>query len=239
MKLKDKIAVQRILFSSFLAASATVVSPSILAADHNTLTSGFYVGAGLSYNILGIGEGIHMNAGSALHLDHTGDHYSSGAGGELFAGYGKYLNSVYLAAEIFGNFNDVKEVSVLDHSQGGIRLAGKSVRQIKNSFGINFKPGYKLNDSALLYGLVGYSRASFKEVGSDWSFAGVAMPPLDFKKNVDGVGYGLGLESAINNNVSFRVEFKHVDYEKVTPQTGEEIKPSTNQFLAGLAYKFN
>jgi hypothetical protein len=95
-------------------------------------------------------------------------------------------------------------------SSGSANLVGKK------HWSVNFKPGY-----------VGYNRmqGTLNNNGS----SGVS--------NLNGIGYGIGIEALVDKNVYVRLEGQQVKYTTAT-MSGLTYKPSTTLATLGLGFKF-
>jgi opacity protein-like surface antigen len=105
----------------------------------------------------------------------------------------------------------------------GYKLEGK------NHYSINFKPGYTISDSTLVYATVGYNsmKGSVTNLPETTSFSGI--------------GYGLGAMMMVDKNIYIRLEAQRVDFgSKTNSIDGEAIsyKPSATIGTIGVGYKF-
>ena len=106
-------------------------------------------------------------------------------------------------------------------SNGTTNLVGKK------HYSINFKPGYVLGTSTMLYALVGYNRMQGTLNNEGYSGA----------SNLNGIGYGIGLEALLDKNVYVKIEGQQVKY-NTGNVSGVTYKPSTTIATLGLGYKF-
>lgn len=106
-------------------------------------------------------------------------------------------------------------------SDGNGNLVGKK------HYSINFKPGYVLGSSTMLYALVGYNRmqGTFNEGG----FTG--------SSNLNGIGYGLGIQALLDKYFYIKLEGQQVKYTTASV-SGITYKPSTTIATLGIGYKF-
>jgi opacity protein-like surface antigen len=106
-------------------------------------------------------------------------------------------------------------------SSGSANLVGKK------HWSVNFKPGYVLGSNTMIYALVGYNRmeGTLNNNGSTGA------------SNLNGIGYGIGIEALIDKNVYVRLEGQQVKYTTAT-MSGITYKPSTTLATLGLGYKF-
>lgn len=106
-------------------------------------------------------------------------------------------------------------------SLGSVNLVGKK------HYSINFKPGYVLGSSTMIYALVGYNRMS-----GTMNYNGYTGT-----SNMNGIGYGIGIEALLDKNVYVKLEGQQVKYTAST-MSGETYKPSATLATLGLGYKF-
>ena len=97
----------------------------------------------------------------------------------------------------------------------------------KKHYSINFKPGYVVGTSTMLYALLGYNRmqGTQNNNGSTGS------------SNTNGIGYGLGVEVLLDKNIYMKLEGQQVKYSSSTA-SGLTFKPSSTIATLGLGYKF-
>ncbi|MGQ3890313.1 outer membrane protein [Legionella sp. CNM-1927-20] len=205
------------------------------------ILDGPYIGAGVAYNAVRFQEKLDISIPPIITLRHTGDHIGREIGGEILAGFGKFLNQFYLGAELSAHFTSAKDLSYLDHFQGGITLNANETRSFKNSYSISLLPGIKLNNSTLGYGRVGYTNGKF-EVNNVSTITGDGLPPMSMphshKERLDGITYGVGIETALVGNINLQLEARQTRFDSFTPAEGEKLKPYANQVLAKLVYRF-
>ncbi|MBU3617980.1 MULTISPECIES: outer membrane protein [unclassified Polynucleobacter] len=106
-------------------------------------------------------------------------------------------------------------------SDGSANLVGKK------HYSINFKPGYVLGTSNMIYALLGYNRMS--GTLNNNGYTGTS--------NLNGIGYGIGIETLLDKNIYLKVEGQQVKYSSSTV-SGVTFKPSTTIATIGLGYKF-
>lgn len=230
-----------------IAASMLCASPAVLAASYKgesaepmamaaapvatkSLHDGFYVGLAGGYDSYRVRRSTSLPGGTFTENPVTNP---AGWVGGLFAGYGQsFQNLYYLGGELFVNDSNASAGSTATSVVGTY----KSKFEVNTSYGLALLPGLKVNDSSLFYLRVGYNWANLKgkEIAT---IAGVSTAAS--KSNTQGgFNYGLGIETAIYENLSLRGEFTHTDYSSFTSALGTKWSPSDNQFMLGLAYHF-
>lgn len=144
---------------------------------------------------------------------------SSGVSYGGFAGYDAQFDKFVLGVEADFSPNGKTLRSTLAGG-GSIALDSKWTASASARAGIAVTP------KLLAYGRLGYglNRYSVKRLA-----AGNTTPIATNKVTGDGLLYGGGLEYAINRNASFRVEYRHNDYDGSL---------SSNQVLGGMTLRF-
>lgn len=110
----------------------------------------------------------------------------SGLGGTAFAGYDLPLGEkAFAGVEANADINSADVSGVLDADW---------------AWGAGARAGYKLNDSTALYGRVGYARTRLSDgVDHQW---------------LDGVRYGVGVQTGLTEKLSLRAEFTQSNFEQ-------------------------
>lgn len=209
------------------------------------LLGGFYLGVQGGYDIYR----TNVATAATVSTSSFSDEYklsSPGWVGGGMLGYGMYIDQWYLGAEIFGNGSGA---SGSHHLAAGTTRAEQEVEATAN-YGIDFLPGYKINNHTLVYGRLGYNWARIKAEGeltaptSDVNATIISYIDDEETKTVGGFHWGVGMESMVYENFSLRAEytytkFKHFDIHAEAGRVGEvEVTPSDNQFMVGLLYHF-
>jgi opacity protein-like surface antigen len=205
------------------------------------LKDGFYVGVNALYDnyrtrvtrsfVLGTSSGSSTNVVA-----------SNGWGGGAFAGYGMYFNNLYyLAGEIFVDGSSASQAISSTSTAigaGGVTNNANFKASASASWGVSVLPGLKLNDSSLGYIRLGYEGARLRgqQFGSTTSAGGLSSYGSS-SKWLSGFNYGVGLETAVYQNVSVRGEFNHTGYGS-TSAGGASFSPTDNQYTLGLIYHF-
>lgn len=149
---------------------------------------------------------------------------------------------------VLGIFADI-DFTNTDYTYRGRSAAARSSVdfEIDRTWSIGGKLGIATSNTAMIYGLVGYTQASFE--GHDVSTTRIS--PQDYKKSMDLSGYmlGVGFDQALGGGFSIRGEYRYADYSEDTFFNGrvvtgagtinelDEIDVSTHDFRVTLAYK--
>lgn len=140
--------------------------------------------------------------------------------------------SVVPTAELAYTYGASKEIALaitgtydLADTKGGSDGNGNLVG--KKHYSINFKPGYVMGSSTMLYALVGYNRmqGTFNEGGTTGY------------SNLNGIGYGIGLQALLDKHFYVKLEGQQVKYTS-SSVSGITYTPSTTIATLGVGYKF-
>lgn len=208
--------------------------------------SGFYLGAGTGADTLDYYVQSYIKQAPTQQkfsvLTET-DYAAQGIFGSLFGGYSFVREGFYLAGEVNVNASSAKlktTNSEFDHPE---QLATYVRYKLVPNWGISVLPGWiLLQDTALLYGRVGYAGGVFRINTTDSSLACV-------NQVLSGFRYGFGIEKNLFKNLDVRLEYNHIIYENSTVYHVDKsntattpkqtvITPQTNQFEFGLVYRF-
>jgi outer membrane immunogenic protein len=200
------------IFNSVILATA--LAAPFASAAFAAPFSGPYVGAQVGWQ-----NEKMRDLKSSLGTVPVDDRVNSVTGG-IFAGYDKTLNERFvLGAEAGLDFasDDEAQASVLGTSY--------SVDP-KYSIDLTARAGYLVNPQTLLYVRGGYTNARTRTTVTN------ALGIQADSDNQDGWLAGAGVERAISNNLSARLEYR---YSKLTAGDGKDQR---NRVLAGLSYRF-
>lgn len=201
------------LFAFYAIATAALSSTAALAQKPP------FEGPSLGYNLTVSSTSTEMMAGTAR-LSGLG-WTTLGAG--LQAAYGFPVgNTVVLSLGATYKLSDT--------SSGEFSAPGNSFGlKVKNSHFVYFEPGLKMTERVLAYGKIGY------EGGRMRSESGGGC--LD--RNLDGIGYGLGLRVHLSNRIYLQSELKQTFYRSVSfPPHTKDVTASGTQGLMGVGYAF-
>jgi len=222
------------------------------------LHDGFYLGLGVGYDSYRVRQTFEETTfdfptGVPLYSE-TSSHSSSATGwmGGIFAGYGRYFDTFYLGLEINANTSNADSTFSYSNSFGD---AASMKLRARTSYGIALLPGLKVNDSSLLYVRLCYLRtnfrASFSETEVDFLTGGLVTDSESSSKWRNGFQAGVGIETAVAEDVSIRGEFTHTSFSSKTisgtvvdPVLGDtttasaKFSLSNNEFMLSAIYHF-
>jgi len=145
--------------------------------------------------------------------------------------------SVVAGAELGYNFAASKEMVLgltatydfVNNNLGQGNVSGEGFNlKGENRYSINFKPGYVITPSTMVYATVGYNSMSGKLTGS--SGASVS-------KTVTGIGYGVGLAVMTSKNVFVKAEVQQINFNSVGAGDAT-FQPNLTVGTIGVGYKF-
>jgi len=198
--------------------AATVLGAGMVAGSAHAQFDGFYLGAGLSFFK---GEAELSTPLLASKGTRSDDGYRAGL--NLNAGYG----------HSWGNFNLAGEFSYLGNpGKFNYTFLGTPVGvEHEGHWALSVLPGYKLNNSTMLFGRLGYAQ------GKSSLNIGGTVGEEKFK----GTMYGIGVKHAFNRKWSGVFEYQMLSMRSKDPATFggfTSLKPNPSGFVLGAQYSF-
>jgi hypothetical protein len=150
---------------------------------------------------------------------------STGAGADLLGSYGFAMGKNWVGTVDLKL--GLKKVSFGDEQIG----ANTESATIKQHFSASFAPGYRVGDSGLLYGKVGFHSATVNYTSTSGT---------DFDRTHAGVGVGIGYAMALSPSMELRADVESVQYDGQANGSGgvSKLYPEQTNFTLGLLYKF-
>lgn len=191
------------------------------------LRDGLYIGLGLGYDTYRAKQNIAV-ADIGGYPDNGRTTISSpGVLGDILLGYGRYFDFIYVAGEIFGTYSGANSSFAFNHYNSKFSASG--------SYGFSLIPGLPINNLALIYGRIGYTRTYFKVkefqqgvfdyTATDWG---------------NGLNLGVGIEVAARGNFSVRGEYNYITYQAFSTKLNTNtLSPADNQFILAVLYHFD
>lgn len=186
----------------------------------------FYVGAQVGYQDTNMEDSYN----SGFDFSSSRDYSVSGVAGGVFAGAKFAVSQSFFIAP---------EINIGTSAAEGGYEAGDSFSRYDyeieggQSYGIGALLGTNLSPSTTLYGRLGYQHADYelKVTGED-----------TFEESFTGFRYGLGVQTAINEQVAMRLDWSQTQYsdESTTNDFGEEFtfEPTESLLQVGVVYSF-
>lgn len=241
LQLKNTVLAVLALGVLSVSSAATYV-PSPASQPQPTPMHGFYIGAGLGGIAFTTETNMQQDSATgsgSIDVSNTLNTSSNdgniGLNSVLYVGYNwTFANKLFLGTEVFGNvFNTGSSTTSAGTTDvalavGDVSLAaGADITQTShltynNAYGIRALPGYRVSQDAVIYGIVGYSRAHARNTGFLEVTTETDITTPTFSNSFDDVfnfnGYQLGLGSMINLNehVAVRGDLIYTGYGKET-----------------------
>jgi hypothetical protein len=187
--------------------------------------SGFYAGVQGGHGAIN-----SRNQGTRVSGPVTISRSGHGATGGVFAGYGETLDDFYIGGEVEADFSSTNW-NIERNPTGRVYSVEKEM-----TYGGGLRLGYVLNDTALIYARAGYV---WSEFDTDYLHIG----PNNFvspEDTVGGVRLGGGVEMAADDDLFFRLDYTHTDYDsyQVNYISGvDSFDNSENLFRIGFGYR--
>ena len=228
-------------------ASASELSYDDLEKEEGEVSSLVYQGGITPYTNVGTGVYVGLKASSLAgqqksHSKHGA--YSTelspanfGGGIHFLAGYGINFDKIYTGAELNVGLYGAD-------SKSSFNIGGEthSSTEIRSSWGIAGRLGYYISPTSLLYGRLGVASTNFSYSGSPTATGEIIFPGNYSRGSRTGFLYGLGLESALNDRLSVRVEGAQINYQGFSYRSGTTSKkdrPLLNEINLGVGYKLS
>lgn len=229
-------------------ASASEVSYDDLEKEEGEVSRLMYHGGVTPYTNIGDGFYVGLKAASLAgqsesHSSHGGftNNLSTanfGGGIHLLAGYGMDINRIYMGAEV--NLGIYGADSKPSYTVAGAQSSSSS--EIRTTWGLTGRLGYYISPTSLLYARLGVNSSKFTYSGSSNATGEIIFPGSYSNNNRTGFLYGLGLESALNDRLSVRIEGAQINYQPFTYKSGADYKkdrPLLNEINLGIGYKLS
>jgi opacity protein-like surface antigen len=188
---------------------------------------GFYAGGQVGHDALSTWSTGPREAGTTLTANFGDLGYTAG----LFGGYGAQFANFYLGGELEAELGKTHN----DHERIG---GGQSFSVEKQwSYGASARVGYVANNTALLYGRIGFVETRFQ---LDYARGSNSLSAQDTKT---GLRVGGGMEFPASNNLIVRLDYTHTEYPEfslITPPTQDlqQFKPKEDLFRIGVLAQF-
>lgn len=195
------------------------------------LMDGFYVGANFGYNVLTAETNIDEFARVSI----RGNHYpaTTGWNGGLFGGYGRYFDSYYIGAEVWGNWSNASQTFT------AVTPRGFLYNKIRANWagGIGILPGVALNCGSLGYFRLGYEWSNIDSTRTLHINTPRTIIGGRDTNNRNGVALGAGIETQILCTMSIRADFIATIYSKNSiGQFGSRVRLIDNRWTVGVLW---
>jgi opacity protein-like surface antigen len=208
-----------------------------------TLKDRYYIGVAAGYDVYKMQDNISYQNVDNFNVVNTNPELAlNGMIGDVIFGYGKLIgrnSNLYMGAELFANGSAAD--SDFQTSIVYMPVIIDTDMVVNGSYGLALLSGFRLNNASMIYLKLGYnwSTVSLDEtIRSGTEFEPTSIEYHD-EVTIKGLLYGIGIESAFNEQFSLRSEYTHAVYSSFTANSGVRIASSRNQILFGLIYRFN
>lgn len=203
----------------------------------------YYIGVAAGYDVYKMKDSISYQNSDNFNVANTNPELAlNGMIGDVIFGYGKLLgknSNLYVGAELFANGSAAD--SDFQTSVPSIPVIIDTDVVVNGSFGLAFLSGTRLNKASMIYLKLGYnwSTVSLDETVRSGSELEPHSIEYHDEVTINGLLYGIGVESAFNEQFNLRCEYTHAVYGSFIANSGARIASSRNQFQLGLIYRFN
>lgn len=235
--MKKKLLIIFILFFGMIS-KVFALEKEINSCDVK-LNDGMYIALGIGYDSYRLSnkmqvadDEVNLFVSSAPKLN------LPGITGNFIFGYGRYFEkypNLYLGIEAFVN-GSAADTDYEINSADSIFTIDTDII-VNGAYGVNVLPGFKFNNISLLYLKLGYSW-SMIAVEQTIRDDGWTSVEYDTSNTTGGWSYGVGLESAFNDQFSLRGEFAYIKYQSFHSELRTEVFPSNAQYVLALVYHF-
>ncbi len=215
---------RKFLFGMFMVCGFSMVS----------LANNFYVGADVGHQSIRTREQV---TSAAFFLSQP--YYGDGANFGIHAGYDWIvMPQLHLALQLAVDFatTKVNSSTVVTNPVGVVIFNDNATQKLKNSYAIEFVPGYDVFSQTRLYGDVGWRRARFESTHTVTGFA-----PVTIKNSRSGFEFGGGLKIMLNKNFAINGQYlytmyRHYSFANPLAGTITSESPRVGTFTVGVEY---
>lgn len=220
-----------------MAAAALALSAGTATAQDAAYDwSGAYIGAQVGYGWSGSDAWLRLNSANLHYFPLE----PKGALGGLYAGYNhQFVNKAVLGAEIDIAASDINADATLLYDLAGVVVPNNvATAKLKWSGALRGRVGYAF-DRILPYATAGIVFGRY-EVIPDYAYT----PPLPGEKTHVGWTIGAGVEYALTEKLTTRIDYRYSDFGSMTyatpgfPNNDTRVDLKTQDIRLGIAYKF-
>ena len=190
--------------------------------------SGLYVGAGIGY-----GSGstrFHNSDPSSIPFGEIFNVSIGGTQGVLAVGYDFQLSPKW----VLGLFADYAFGDI----EGNVVCPGGGCDQtytIENQWAVGGRLGFLATPSTLFHVSAGYTAAEWTELIK--FHPGLKTAPTTRELDLEGYFLGVGVEQALNRNLSFKLDYRFTDHGLEQPSIAK-LNNDVHSIRAGINYRF-
>ena len=221
-----------------VAILATTIQATI--ATPNT---GIYVGAGVGGAFLAGDSNLYVNRPIIDFNNYNRNLSAKNIAADLFVGYGKRINCIWLAVEALASFASLDSKDRLDISGSNGRQTLST--QTKGAWGGAINLGYYVNTTTNVYIKLGFESRRFRINFVNPQADVDPFPSLNKNYNSTAFVPGFGVGIDLTPRFSLRTEYRIALHRKKTAQasnnapaqTSIETKPTVHSVNVGLVVK--
>jgi len=223
-----------------------LLSLVLLFSQSTKSDTGFYYGLALGHSHLSGNSTVRAdrtNAGVRALQNNNVNHSASNFHGELFVGYGQFVENFWLAGEVHFGLSSLETKSLL--SLADVNFPQTLTIRSSHNTGMAFHVGRQMNPTTKAYIKLGVEMRKFRN-----NFDGknrVADNITSLEKSYYSTAFvpGFGIETEVDKNVTMRTEYKysihpvknHAEAGKLGSKTNLKTKSAIHSINVGLHLK--
>ncbi|MEI8321301.1 MAG: outer membrane beta-barrel protein [Alphaproteobacteria bacterium] len=204
-------------------------------SPYMSVGEGFYVGVQLDQLATQTSSHSTMN-GTTSTRQLSGDNF--GGGGHAYLGYGLVQGRFYEGLELRAGGYGVEEKTSYTTTAGNIY---NSTSAINFSWDASLRLGGYISPTTLLYGRIGAAATNFSYDEQSTTGGAFIFPGIYSANSRTGFVFGVGVESALTDQLSLRLEGTQINYQpfQYNSSTGliKKDRNILNQVSLGVSYK--
>jgi opacity protein-like surface antigen len=226
-----------------LSAAALVNAAQLSAAPK--ISSGAYAGVAAGISVLGGKYNYKHDQDNVQQNNMAFSLSKTSAAASVFAGYGMKISGFWTAAEIFYQFDSLKNKQTPYIANDGKAISSKST----GAYGAAIHLGFLPAENCVAYAILGMEARKFNVKFDD-------IPPVQMNvkinKSYTSIAFapGVGARFALTKNLSIRTEYKYAMHrsKKLTDTAGNGFgqidritvkhQPKVHAFNVGVVYNF-
>jgi opacity protein-like surface antigen len=157
--------------------------------------------------------------------------------------YNKAVSDQFLIGA--GLTYDIGNASVNNWTVVDSGVTYTATSKITNHYSVYVKPTFAVTERVALFAKLGYNFARMNFTDTNGQMYSWSSGYVNLNKNVNAVGYGLGLTVMITDSIFASGEYSYVDFGKVTlgspgnaPGVTATSQPRLNQGILSVGYRF-
>lgn len=210
------------------------------ALSAQAILQGTYIGANFGYELQKRASNVSSTFNGYI-ASMQENNYSQGVRAGALLGYGfKVDDAIVLGFELHASLNrptQTQSINLTDPLNNSVTIDFSNKQ--KYAYTADVKPGFMLNNNTIVFLDLGFSRSRFEAI-SNVTAAGATTTLVNRNTSLNGLEYGLGVDTNIGENLDLRFEFLQTSYASMALLNQANItwgdKPTTNEFNVNLIY---